>query len=133
MTVYVRDRALTIEAVRDLPKAIEVTFEEITTPEEVRTLTNEELFVDRADLPPLEDGEYYLSELVGLTVKDEQGGELGTVRDLVEAGAQTFLEVRPRSGAAVLVPANEHFIVKVVAGSHVVIAAPDGMFDGGEG
>ena len=65
-------------------------------------------------------------------MRDKQGVERGTVRGILDAGAQTLLEVRPLSGPSVLVPATEHFIAEVVRGSHVVIDGPEGLFTGGE-
>jgi 16S rRNA processing protein RimM len=128
MRVYVGDRTLTVEALREMPKALELTFKEITSPEAARELTNEELCVDRSALPVLDDNEYYLEELVGLEARDDKGTILGRIRAIVDAGAQTLLEVRRDSGPAVLVPANEHFIAAVVKGSHVVFTAPEGLF-----
>jgi 16S rRNA processing protein RimM len=128
MKVFVGDRVLTIESIRYLAKNIELTFEEIASPDDAREITNAELCIDRSDLPELEDDEYYLRELVGLEARDEKGTVLGTIKDLLDAGPQTLFEVRPLCGPSVLVPANEHFIRQVVLGSHVVFAAPGGLF-----
>ena len=49
--------------------------------------------VSRKDLPELENGEYYWHDLIGLTVIDQQQTTLGTVKTILETGANDVLEV----------------------------------------
>ena len=49
--------------------------------------------VERAALPELEEGKYYLADLVGLEVVNEQGAVLGTVRRFFSNGRQDVMEV----------------------------------------
>ena len=46
-----------------------------------------ELYVRREDAIPLEEGEYYVGDLVGCTVFDEDGNEVGVLRDILQTGA----------------------------------------------
>ncbi len=50
--------------------------------------------VDRARLPPVNAGEYYWADLVGLSVVTTAGVELGQVTELFETGANDVLVVR---------------------------------------
>nr|WP_256476373.1 ribosome maturation factor RimM [Siccirubricoccus soli] len=59
-------------------------------------LTGTKLYVDRAALPPPEEEEYYLADLVGLQVETPEGQPLGTVRAVEEHGAGSFLVVQDR-------------------------------------
>ena len=52
-----------------------------------------DLVVELADAPALPDGEYWLDDLVGRTVIDENDAELGTVADITETGAGAVLVV----------------------------------------
>jgi len=52
-----------------------------------------ELAVPRSDLAELEDGTYYVSDLVGLVVREEGGDALGTVNDVLPAPANDALEL----------------------------------------
>jgi 16S rRNA processing protein RimM len=49
--------------------------------------------VSRAALPKLDDGHYYLADLVGLEVVNGQGVALGTVKSWIFNGAQDVMEV----------------------------------------
>jgi 16S rRNA processing protein RimM len=52
-----------------------------------------ELEIDRAELPAPEDGSYYIFQLVGLEVLEEDGRELGRVTDVLEYPANDVLEL----------------------------------------
>jgi 16S rRNA processing protein RimM len=54
--------------------------------------------VSRATLPEPEPGHYYLADLVGLEVVNEQGVVLGAVKSWTFNGAQDVMEVAGRSG-----------------------------------
>jgi 16S rRNA processing protein RimM len=54
-------------------------------------LTGTALYVDRADLPPPEEDEFYLADLVGLRAETAAGQPLGHVRSVEDNGAGAFL------------------------------------------
>jgi 16S rRNA processing protein RimM len=54
--------------------------------------------VPRAELPAQVEGEYYWSDLVGLSVLNLQGDALGTVDSLLETGANDVLVVKGVNG-----------------------------------
>ena len=60
--------------------------------------------VDRSALPPLEEGEYYHADLVGLTCVDADGAEVGTVVRVENYGAGDLLEVESADGKRSLIP-----------------------------
>lgn len=52
-----------------------------------------ELFVPRDALPPLPDGSYYVADLVGMEVLDENGADVGRVSDVLPGPANDVLEL----------------------------------------
>ena len=60
--------------------------------------------VERSALPPLEEGEYYHSDLIGLACVDKQGSELGRVVAVENYGAGDLLEVEKPDGKRSLIP-----------------------------
>jgi 16S rRNA processing protein RimM len=87
-------------------------------------LRGQEVRADRAELPPLDEGEYYAVDLVGFEVVDVQGRPRGMVEELEEAGAQDLL----RLTGGTLVPMA---FVKEVQGQErrIVVDAPEGLFE----
>ena len=61
--------------------------------EQAQALRGREVSVPRAALPPADEGHYYLDDLVGLEVVNEQGERLGVVERLFSNGAQDVMEV----------------------------------------
>ena len=67
----------------------------ITQREQVEEMLPFAIKIARASLPQLEDGEFYLQDLLGLTVYEHQSGkQLGEVIDFYENGAQTVLVLK---------------------------------------
>jgi 16S rRNA processing protein RimM len=58
------------------------------------TMIGSEIQVDRSRLPEPDEGEFYWADLVGLSVRNEEGVALGTVESLTSNGAQDVLVVR---------------------------------------
>ena len=85
-----------------------------------------DLEVDRAELPETEEDTYYVFQLVGLTVVEDGGRELGRVRDVLEYPANDVLELEN----GVVLPMIEDCVLNVdVTGGRIVVAtgyAPDG-------
>jgi 16S rRNA processing protein RimM len=79
----------------------------------------EDLSVPRSELPPLDDGSFYVFQLVGLEVVDEDGSRLGRVRDVAPGVANDVLELD--SGAAL--PMHEDCVRRVDVASGTIVVA----------
>ncbi|QNM83943.1 16S rRNA processing protein RimM [Sphingomonas sabuli] len=60
--------------------------------------------IDRASLPPLEEGEYYHADLVGLECVDRDGRPVGKVAGVENYGAGDLLEIETADGKRSLIP-----------------------------
>jgi 16S rRNA processing protein RimM len=60
---------------------------------DTRARRGADLCIPAAELPPPGDGSYYVFQLVGLTVEDENGVELGRVQDVVPGVANDVVEL----------------------------------------
>lgn len=88
-------------------------------------LTNRKLFIERDRLPPPDEDEFYLADLVGLAAVDADGRPIGRVAVVHDYGAGTSLEIE-RAGPALLVPFTRAFVPEVdVAAGRVVVCPPD--------
>jgi len=67
-------------------------------------LRGTELTVPRAALPPLEEGEYYHADLIGLPVVTTAGDPVGTVAEVANFGAGDVLEIERPTGKRFMVP-----------------------------
>jgi 16S rRNA processing protein RimM len=60
--------------------------------------------VDRSSLPPLEEGEYYHSDVIGLAAVDREGKSIGKVIAVENYGAGDLLEIELAGGRTSLIP-----------------------------
>ncbi|GAC1346950.1 MAG: ribosome maturation factor RimM [Myxococcales bacterium] len=91
-------------------------------------LRGNEVWVARAELPSLDEGEFYASDLVGMEVRDGAGVLRGAVTALETAGRQELLTVRTPAGVEVLVPLG--LVREVEEGARrIVVDAPEGLFE----
>lgn len=74
----------------------------ITTREGAEALRGANVYADDADLPPLQEGEYYYHELRGLPVYGQAGERLGEVADVQDGGHQDLLVVSHPAGQGFL-------------------------------
>lgn len=74
-------------------------------------LRNMEVFMDRDDLEPLEPGEHYVRDLIGMTVIDDETGEkIGTLGDVLTDRPQDIYVVAADDGTDFMVPAVPEFV-----------------------
>ncbi len=83
-----------LEASRTQDKGILVKFADYDNPERARLLTGKKIAVQRLQLPNLKKGEFYWSDLEGLTVINADGALLGKVAYLLETGSNDVLVVK---------------------------------------
>ena len=91
-------------AIRDAGKTAVVRFEGISDRSAAEALRGSLIEVERSDLPPLEEGEYYHADLVGLAAVDAGGNMLGTVTAVENYGAGDLLEIETGGGKRSLIP-----------------------------
>ncbi len=66
---------------------------EIQSREDAEALKGERVYVNRAVLPPPDEDEFYLDDLVGLAAFDETGAPMGVVKAVYNFGADDLLEI----------------------------------------
>ena len=87
-------------------------------------LVNARLYIDRDRLPPPDEEEFYLADLVGLAAFDGRGAALGEVVAVHDYGAGASLEIARAEGAALLVPFTRASVPEVDAAAGRVIVVP---------
>ncbi len=93
-------------------------------------LRNQLVFATRDELPPLEDGEFFLHELVGCKVDTAEGEVIGTIKEVLELPAQNVYVVKRSGKKDVMIPAVPAFIETIdVDAKQVVIRPIEGLLD----
>ncbi len=113
-----------------------LSLEGVTDMNAADSLRNTVLYAAREDFH-LAEGQYFLSDAMGLPVLDgregREGNLLGTVTDISPNAASDIYTVRTPDGTEVLVPAIPVFVAEVVPGEYVRMTPIDGMFENRDG
>jgi 16S rRNA processing protein RimM len=96
--------ALTLKSLRQGPNGAIARFAEVGDRNAAEALRGTELTVLRGALPPLEPGEYYHVDLIGLAAVSDAGEPLGRVRAVENFGAGDVIEIERPSGKTFMVP-----------------------------
>lgn len=81
---------------------------------------------------PLNDGEYYLFELIGLRVVADHI-EIGRVKEVIETGANDVYLVQSDAYGEVLIPAHDETILKIDFETETItMALPEGLLPTGQ-
>ena len=124
--VMVGDELLHIESVKPQGKNFLMRFREYAVREDAQRLTGRLLTVARAEAAPLDEGEYYVFDIVGLTVYDEENNELGTVENVLRTGSNDVYAVRDAEGHELLVPALRTVVQNIdTAGGCMTVRLPE--------
>lgn len=85
------------------------------------------VFAHEDDLP-LGDDEYFLDDLIGLEVRDEEGGTVGEVTDVMPLPAGPVMVVHREGSPDAMIPAIPEFVVQV-EDDYVVVRLIEGLLD----
>ena len=115
--VYIKIRKslkeLEIEEVKYHKNQVLLKFKGIETVEQAEMLRNAILEIDRKDAIPLEEGEYFIADLLESEVYTDEGKMLGIVEDIFNTGSNDIYVVRDELGKQILLPATKEVIKQV--------------------
>lgn len=95
---------LHVERVKFFKNIVIIKFKEFNDINEVEKFRKCDLMVTRENALPLEEGQYYLCDVIGADVVEEDGSHIGTVIDVIETGANHVFAIRTDEGREVLFP-----------------------------
>ena len=112
------------DGVAEVSRIIDGAAVRVTDRTQAEKLTNTRLFIDRSALPPADDDEYYVTDLIGLAAVDPHGKALGTVAVVHDYGAGASFEITG-SGPPLLVPFTAACVPTVdLAAGRLIVAMP---------
>lgn len=96
----------------------------------VEKFKNHAVYMNEEDRQELEDGEFYIDELIGMEVVDDKGVSIGEVIDVEPTnGAQNNLRVKKEDGKTFLLPYVDAFIIEIDDEKNQIVAnMVEGLF-----
>ena len=121
---------LEIEGVKFFKKFVILKFKGLDNINDIEKYRQKSLYVTRKNAVRLQRDEYFIADLIGLKVQDEDGKELGTVKDVIETGANDVYEVEMTDGKSLLLPAIKQCILNVdVENGTMQVHVLEGLLD----
>lgn len=115
--VYIKTRKdeklYKVENARYHKNMVLLKFEGIDNPEQADMLRNAFLEIDREDAISLEEGTYFIADLIGLEVYTDDEKILGKVEDIYNAGANDIYVIKDELGKQILLPGIDEVIKEV--------------------
>ena len=85
-------------------------------------LKESDVFITEEELRSLPEDTFYIRDLIGCVVKDQQSGQvIGTISDVFQNTAQDLYQVELEKGGQALIPAVEQFVKSVDINERIVI------------
>ena len=121
---------LEIEGVKFFKQFVILKFKGLDNINDIEKYRQKSLYVTRKNAVRLQRDEYFIADLIGLKVQDEDGKELGTVKDVIETGANDVYEVEMTDGKSLLLPAIKQCILNVdVENGTMQVHVLEGLLD----
>jgi len=123
---------LTLSAGRPVKGGIIARAKEIADRNQAEAARGLKLFIPRASLPAPDEDEFYLTDLIGLTVETPEGQLLGMIRTVQDFGAGDLLEIQPDGAASWWLPFTRENVPEVDIATGKVVAIRPAEVDGSE-
>ena len=121
---------LEIEGVKFFKQFVILKFKGLDNINDIEKYRQKSLYVTRKNAVRLQRDEYFIADLIGLKVQDEDGKELGTVKDVIETCANDVYEVERADGKSLLLPAIKQCILNVdVENGTMQVHVLEGLLD----
>ena len=88
-------------------------FKGIDNINDIEKYRGKRLMIDREDAVDLEEDEYFIADMIGMKVCTEDGSEFGTLKDVMETGANDVYIIDSLEHGEVLIPAIRECILDV--------------------
>lgn len=106
-------RTLHIQNARFFKNLVILKFKEIDNINDIEKYKGKELWIPREEAQALEEDEYYIADLIGMDVICDDKSRLGTLKDVMETGANDVYVVERDNGEEILLPAIHSCILDV--------------------
>lgn len=129
-SLYIENTVYEIEKVRYMGEMAVIKFAGISNRNDAEALKGKYLYIDRENARTLGEDEYFVPDLIGIDVKDEEGKFIGKICDVIQNSAQDVYEIEISKGKTFMIPAVGEFILNVdINNKEMIVRLIEGMID----
>ena len=104
---------LKIEGVKFFKQFVILKFKDIDNINQIEPYKGKSLWITREQAVKLDKDEYFIADMIDMAVKDEQDQVIGTLKDVMETGANDVYVIELKEGGELLLPAIKQCILHV--------------------
>ena len=121
---------LTVESVKFFKQFVILKFKGIDNINDIEKYKTKSLYVTRANAVRLRKDEYFIADLLGVDVWEDNDEKLGVLKDVIETGANDVYVIALEDGKELLIPAIKECILDVdVENRKMTVHVMDGLRD----
>ena len=121
---------LEIEGVKFFKQFVILKFKGIDNINDVEKYRQKSLYVTRKNAVRISRDEYFIADLIGLKVQNEDGEDIGVLKDVMETGANDVYVIEMNDGRELLLPAIKQCVLNVdVEAGFMQIHILEGLLD----
>lgn len=110
---FIDDKEIDIISTRYQNNFVVMKVKGVNSREEVARYTNKLLKINRSDVPPLNEGEYYSFDIIGLKVINQDDVVLGEIIEILKTGSNDVYITKTPEGKQLLIPALKKVITEI--------------------
>ena len=119
---------LELEGVKFFKQMVILKFKGIDNINDIEKYRGKDLLIHREDAVALEEGEYFIYDLIGSMVYNEDGKELGTLTEILTTAANDVYVVNTSAGKELLIPSIKECILDIdVTNKKIMVHLLDGL------
>lgn len=115
---------LTVTGSRTIKGGLAVKAREVTTREQAERLKSTKLYIPRSALPKTSENEFYISDLINLSVRNMAGEDIGRIAAVHDFGGGDLIEIRPSKGKTYFVPFTRDEVPRVSVDEGFIVIDP---------
>ncbi|WP_277300900.1 ribosome maturation factor RimM [Veillonella montpellierensis] len=121
---YIDGKLYHLSSARFHKQFVLITLDEIVDRNAAELISKKEIQITREQLVPLEEGRYYIFDMIGLSVYNKEGVLLGTLSDVLQPGANDVYVVTKPGEPDVLLAAIDGVIIDIDMNNRTMIVDP---------
>lgn len=123
-TCYIEGNLYHITNARYHKKFIILTFAEVKDRNAAELILRKDIEVPREELVELPEGQHYIFEMIGLTVVDTEGQVLGTLKEVLQPGANDVYVVEQEGKSDLLLPVIKSVVLDIDMDNKTITVNP---------
>jgi len=129
-SLLVEDKRYNVKSVRYQANMVILKLEGVNDRNAAETLKDKYLYVFESELPELPEDTYYIRDLVGMDVVDEENNKVGVLCDVIQNSAQDVYEIQLENGKKGYIPGVSNFILNIDLDNKVIkVRLIEGLLD----